>query len=89
VGRVEEAMEGYGRALEIYRELEDWNCSGRTFHNLALAHVAVHRPGEARSCWLRAADSYAQAGAPAEAARARADADTVGDTPQPPTVLTP
>ncbi|WP_371601076.1 tetratricopeptide repeat protein [Streptomyces sp. NBC_00564] len=74
-GRVAEAVEGCGKALEVYREFEDWYRTGHVLHNLALIHKAAGHPAEARTCWLQAADAFAQAGDTAEADRARTRAE--------------
>ncbi|GAA4087331.1 AfsR-like transcriptional regulator TcrA [Streptomyces shaanxiensis] len=71
VGREEEAMEAYGKSLDLHREFEDWYGEGKTLCNLALVHAAAHRPAEARAAWHQAADAYARANAPTEAAEAR------------------
>ncbi|MGW0828166.1 ATP-binding protein [Streptomyces sp. NPDC002845] len=70
-GRVEEAVEAHGKALAIYREFEDWYGAGTVLQNLAVAHVAAHRPAEARAHLLQAADAYTRADAPTNAAQAR------------------
>ncbi|MFD4605313.1 tetratricopeptide repeat protein [Streptomyces sp. NPDC058464] len=70
-GRVEEAVEAYTEALSIHQEFEDWYRAGQTLKNLASAHETAHRPADARACWLRSADTYTRANAPAEAAQAR------------------
>ncbi|MFF9758772.1 tetratricopeptide repeat protein [Streptomyces caelestis] len=74
-GRMEEAIEAYGKCLKIYWEFEDSYGAGQTLSNLALAHEAARRPVEARTAWLRSADAYTRANAPAEAVQARARAD--------------
>ncbi|MEV5545131.1 tetratricopeptide repeat protein [Streptomyces sp. NPDC052309] len=71
VGRVEEAIEAYGKDLEICKEFEDWYGEAHTLSNLALAHKAAHRPAEARTAYLQAADAFTRANAPAEATQAR------------------
>ncbi|MEU3663167.1 tetratricopeptide repeat protein [Streptomyces sp. NPDC032940] len=79
VNRVEEAVEAYGRSLELHQGFEDWYGDGQTFQALAHAHEDAHRPADARAAWLRAADAFTRADAPAEAARARACARASGD----------
>ena len=76
-GRVEEEVEAYGKALEGFREFEDWYRTGSTLSNLALAHWYAARPAEARTCYLQAADAYARAKAPTEAAEARTWAEEI------------
>ncbi|MGW7205446.1 tetratricopeptide repeat protein [Streptomyces sp. NPDC054837] len=76
-GRVEEAIEAYAKDLEVCREFEDWYGVGDTLYNLALAHKHIDRHAEARTYYLQAADAYTQANAPAEAADARAQAETL------------
>ncbi|SOD83603.1 tetratricopeptide repeat protein [Streptomyces sp. Ag109_G2-15] len=73
-GRVEEAIEAYGKDLEICRELEDWYRAGQTLEGLARAHQSAHHSADTYACLLQAADAYNRAGAPAEAANARAQA---------------
>lgn len=78
-GRVEEAIEAYGKSLGLRREFEDWYGEGQTLHGLALAHQAAQRPAEARTAYLQAADAFARANAPTEAAQARARATELPD----------
>lgn len=68
---MEETVEGYARALEVYREFEDWYGTGQVFRSLAAVHGDAGRPAEARACWLRAADDFTRAGDTAKADRAR------------------
>ena len=70
-GRVEEVVEACEKALERYREVDDWYRAGQTLSNLALAHKRAARPTEARACYLQSADAYTRAKAPTEAAEAR------------------
>ncbi|MFC8422113.1 tetratricopeptide repeat protein, partial [Streptomyces sp. NPDC057236] len=77
-GRTEEAIDVYGRALEICQEFEDWYGEGQTLSNLARAHEEARRPAEARTAWLRAADAHTRANAPAEAAQAGSRAERLG-----------
>ncbi|WP_350284008.1 tetratricopeptide repeat protein [Streptomyces graminofaciens] len=76
-GLMEEAIEAHGRAPEILCEFEDWYRAGDAFHNLAFAHEHAHRPAEARVTYLRAADAYTRADAPAEAAQSRTRAEAL------------
>ncbi|MFJ5302057.1 ATP-binding protein [Streptomyces sp. NPDC088350] len=76
-GRADEAIETFGQSLEIGREFEDWYGEGQTHYNLALTHKAANHPAEARTAYLRAADAYARANAPTEAANARSHADSL------------
>ncbi|MER6625414.1 tetratricopeptide repeat protein, partial [Streptomyces sp. NPDC000931] len=69
-GRTEEAIEAYGKALEICREFEDWYGEGQSLNNLALAHEAADRPVEARAAYLQAADAYTRANDHTEATQA-------------------
>ncbi|MFF3712481.1 tetratricopeptide repeat protein [Streptomyces phaeochromogenes] len=78
-GRVAEASDSYGDALEIYRELGDWYGMGQALHNLAFACKADGRPSQARTRCLQAAEAFAQAGATAEAAQVRSDAEGMAD----------
>ena len=80
-GRVVEAIEAYGKDLEVCREFEDWYGAGQTLENLARAHEEADRPADARAHWLQAADAYTRANAPTQAARARAGADDLDETP--------
>ncbi|WP_327435216.1 tetratricopeptide repeat protein [Streptomyces sp. NBC_01236] len=75
--RAGEAIEAFGKALETYEEFEDWYRAGQTLGNLAIAHEAAHRRAEARTHWLRAADAYTRADAPAQAAQARTWAENL------------
>ncbi|MFF6785407.1 tetratricopeptide repeat protein [Streptomyces sp. NPDC012510] len=77
-GRVEEAIEAHGTALEIYREFEDWYRVGTALQNLALVQEEAHRPVEARAHLLQAADAYTRGNALTEAAQARAWAEMLG-----------
>ncbi|WP_078973470.1 tetratricopeptide repeat protein [Streptomyces sp. MMG1533] len=72
--RGKQAIEAYSEALEIHREFEDWYGAGRTLSNLARAHKAAHRPAEARTAYLRAAEAFTRANAPEEASRAQSAA---------------
>ena len=72
LGRLEAAVEAYGKALETCREFEDWYGEAVTLGNLARAHEAAHRTAEARTAYLQAADAYTRANAPDRAARTRA-----------------
>ncbi|MES5817120.1 tetratricopeptide repeat protein [Streptomyces sp. RG80] len=76
-GRVQEVIEACGKSLEIYREFEDWYGTGDTLYSLGLAHEDCDRLVQARACYLQAADAYSQGNAPAQAARARAQAETL------------
>ncbi|MFB9464789.1 tetratricopeptide repeat protein [Streptomyces cinereospinus] len=76
-GRTDEAIEAFGKDLEICHAFEDWYGAGQTLVNLALVHARTHRPAEARTYYLDAADAYARAAAPAEAAAARSFADAL------------
>lgn len=77
-GRREEAIEAHGRALEIFEEFVDSYETGQTLQNLALDHWDAHCLAKARAHWLQAAEAYARANAPAEAAQARAAAEALG-----------
>lgn len=68
---MEEAIEAFGKSHAIFREFEDWYGEGQALQNLALVHEAARRPAEARAAYLRSADAYTRANAPAEAAQAR------------------
>ncbi|MFH8937533.1 SAV_2336 N-terminal domain-related protein [Streptomyces griseosporeus] len=74
-GRGQEAVAAYEKALLIYHEFEDWYRTGRTLVNLASIHEHARRSAEARSSYLLAADAFARAGAPAEEAHARTQAE--------------
>ncbi|MEU6378450.1 tetratricopeptide repeat protein [Streptomyces sp. NPDC046909] len=76
-GRTDEAIEAYGKSLEIFREFEAWHRAGHTLFNLALAHEGMDSPDEARAYYLQAADAYTRANAPADAADARTQADSL------------
>ncbi|MEU0742407.1 tetratricopeptide repeat protein, partial [Streptomyces sp. NPDC006134] len=83
-GRVEEAIEAYGKALQIRREFEDWYGAGKTLENLARAHEDADRPADARACWLQSADAFTRANEPDRAAQARtwaAEPDEAEPTP--------
>ncbi|MGI5378311.1 tetratricopeptide repeat protein [Streptomyces sp. CA-251387] len=71
VGRVEEAIESFKESLEYYTEFEDWYAEGLTLEMLARAYEDAQEPSKARSCRLRAADSFTRAMAPDRAAAAR------------------
>ncbi|MFD4879689.1 tetratricopeptide repeat protein [Streptomyces sp. NPDC058420] len=75
-GRAAEAIEAFEKALEGYREFEDWYGTGQTLSNLALAQRAA-RPTEARTCCLQAVAAFTRANAPAEAALAQSRADSL------------
>ncbi|MFG2133802.1 SAV_2336 N-terminal domain-related protein [Streptomyces sp. NPDC048751] len=70
-----EAIAAYSAATDLLRESEDWYRAGRSLRSLALLHAALEAPSQARTAWLRAADAYDRAGAPAEAAEARSHAE--------------
>ncbi|WP_371131875.1 tetratricopeptide repeat protein [Streptomyces sp. cf386] len=70
-GRVRQAIESYRKSLENYAEFEDWYGEGLTLEQLASAHEDAQEPCEARSCRLRAADSFTRANAPDRATAAR------------------
>lgn len=74
---MEEAVEACEKALEGFREFDDWFRAGQTLSNLALLHQHAARPAEARSHYLQSADAYTRANAPTEAARARTRANTI------------
>lgn len=76
-GWTEEAIEAYGRDLEICRELEDWYGAGQTLYNLALAHQAAQRPTVACTAYLQSAAAFTRANAPDQAARAQSRADAL------------
>ncbi|WP_308297204.1 MULTISPECIES: tetratricopeptide repeat protein [unclassified Streptomyces] len=76
-GRTEQAIKAYGMALEIYREFEDWYGAGRTLEHLAFAHRTINHPAEARTYYIQAAEAFAQADAPTEAATAQSAADSL------------
>ena len=80
-GRVEDAIEAFGKDLEICREFEDWYGEGLNLYNLARTLVAAHRPAEAGTAYLQSADAYTRANAPAEAANARTQAAALDDPP--------
>ncbi|GHF20126.1 tetratricopeptide repeat protein [Streptomyces fumanus] len=75
--RVEEAIEAYEQALKAHQESEDWYGQAQALYNLALAHTAADRHAQVRALYLRAADAYALAHAPAEAAKAKAAAEAL------------
>ncbi|MEV5533430.1 ATP-binding protein [Streptomyces prunicolor] len=81
VGRTAEAAAAYDNSLEIRREFEDWYGEGLTLCNLALTHEEAHRPAEARAIYLQAADAYARANAPDQAAEAHARAAALTTDP--------
>ncbi|PTM87741.1 tetratricopeptide repeat protein [Streptomyces sp. VMFN-G11Ma] len=70
-GKAKEAVKPLAKALEIFQELQDWSNVALTLGSIARAHEAAHRPAEARTAYLRAADAWTRANAPAKAARAR------------------
>lgn len=76
-GRSDEAIEAYGHALVIHRGFEDWHRVAVVHRNLAITHELHHRPAEARTQYLRAADAYARADVPAEAANCQSAADSL------------
>jgi len=75
-GQVDEAVEAYGKSLEIRWEFEDWYGAGLTYCNLAVTYEVVHGTAEARTAYLQAAEAFTRANAPdrATAARTRAAA---------------
>ncbi|GAA3145863.1 tetratricopeptide repeat protein [Streptomyces echinatus] len=83
-GRASEAMEAYGKALSILEGFEDWYGVGHALGNMAIAHIRGRRSGDARSCYLQAADAYTRADASHEAAQARAAAESL-TAPEEPT----
>ncbi|WP_405990740.1 tetratricopeptide repeat protein [Streptomyces sp. NBC_00986] len=76
-GRVREAIEAYYKALDVGQEFDDGYGTAQTRQNLARAYEAADRPAEARAHLLQAADAYAQANAPTEAAQCRTWADAL------------
>ncbi|MFJ4325134.1 tetratricopeptide repeat protein [Streptomyces tricolor] len=84
LGQTDSATEAYGKALAIRKEFEDWYGVAQTLENLGIEYEETHRPAEARAHYLQAADAYAGANAPAEAARVRARA-TALTAPEEPT----
>jgi tetratricopeptide (TPR) repeat protein len=81
VGRIQEAIEAYGKALEIHRGLEDWYRASQTLENLGCAHEDYRHFAEARAHYLQAADAFDRANAPERAAAARTAAATLPLTP--------
>ena len=81
MGRIEEAREAYGKYLEICREFEDWYGVGRALANLARACQTVNDQPQAHVYWLRAANAYTRADAPAEVAQCFARADLLTLSP--------
>ncbi|WSV18644.1 tetratricopeptide repeat protein [Streptomyces prunicolor] len=80
-GQVDEAIEAYRRSREMCREFEDSYGEGHALYNLARVHKAAHRPTEARTHYLQAADAYIRANAPTETAQARTQAAALTDPP--------
>ncbi|MFI6037175.1 ATP-binding protein [Streptomyces sp. NPDC051315] len=78
-GEGDRSAEAFGRALEIYEEFDDSFGVGQTLQNLAHIHLLEHRPVEARTTYLRAAEAFTRANAPTDAARARASAARLTD----------
>ncbi|MEV6513534.1 tetratricopeptide repeat protein [Streptomyces sp. NPDC051642] len=76
-GRVEKAVEAFEKALERYREFDDWYETGRTLSNLAHSHQYAARPAKARTHYLQSVDAYTRANAPTEAAAAQSRADSL------------
>lgn len=89
-GRAREAVEAHDRALGLFHEFEDWYQAGSACGNLAFDYETAHRPAEARAHFLRAADAYARANAPVEAAESRTWADELlPNSPHPEPTDTP
>ncbi|WP_324607704.1 tetratricopeptide repeat protein [Streptomyces sp. NRRL S-646] len=55
-GRGQEAVEAYGKSLAVFREFEDFYHEGLSLSGLAHAHIAVHRPADARTRAARLQD---------------------------------
>ncbi|MFF6783467.1 tetratricopeptide repeat protein [Streptomyces sp. NPDC012510] len=81
-GCVQEAIDAYTRALELHEENDHVYAIGQTPHNLAGAYRSSGDPIAARFHFALAAEAYTHAGAPAEAADARARADGRARDPQ-------
>jgi tetratricopeptide (TPR) repeat protein len=73
-GRLTEAIDAFGNALVRHREFGDWYREGTVLWNLARAHEITDQPAEARTAWLAAAEAFARADAPDEAAAAQSHA---------------
>ncbi len=82
-GRVGDEIEAYCKALEIYLEFQDWYGAGQVLCGLAFAYRYALRPAEARAHYALAADAFTVGNAPAEAAEARALAETLTVAPPP------
>ncbi|MFE6284443.1 tetratricopeptide repeat protein [Streptomyces sp. NPDC057877] len=76
-GRAAEAIEVYGEALKVWREFEDRYAEGRALYGLALVHRDLDQDTEAYACYLRSADAFTRADAPAEATHAQSAADAL------------
>ncbi|RPE40605.1 tetratricopeptide (TPR) repeat protein [Streptomyces sp. Ag109_O5-1] len=72
LGRTDEAIEAFTKSIEIRREFEDWYGEGVALYNLAFTQKSAHRLAAARTAFLQAAEAYARANAPVEAAEVRA-----------------
>ncbi|PBC61416.1 regulator [Streptomyces sp. Tue6028] len=72
--RWDEAIEACETALRMYLEFTDWEGAGRTSLNLARMYEGADMPTAARAYYLQAAGALTRAGAPEEAAQARAAA---------------
>ncbi|MDT9700642.1 tetratricopeptide repeat protein [Streptomyces sp. P17] len=76
-GSAEEAIEAYGKALEVYQEFEDCYWAGHALVGLAFVHQDIHDLPGARAHYLRAVQAFTRANAPAEAAQAQSSADAL------------
>jgi tetratricopeptide (TPR) repeat protein len=72
LGRTQEEIEAYETALTLRQGSGSLLMTAHILRNLASRHQGTDDPDAARSYWSRAADTYADAGAPGEAACARA-----------------
>ncbi|WP_308311016.1 tetratricopeptide repeat protein [Streptomyces sp. GbtcB6] len=80
-GRLDEAFNAYGKSLEMRKEYDDWYGMGLTLANVAGACEAADRLVDARAHYLQAADAFTRGNAPAEAAKARAQAERLTASP--------
>ncbi|WP_374114238.1 tetratricopeptide repeat protein [Streptomyces sp. NK08204] len=75
--RIDQSNEAFGHAGEIHQEFGDWYRVGQALSQLAHNHEGLSHPATARAHWLKAADAYSRANAPAEAAVALSRADSL------------
>ncbi|MFJ4622573.1 tetratricopeptide repeat protein [Streptomyces sp. NPDC088812] len=73
-GRFDEAVAAFRRAADLHRNTGNAYGEGNSLHNLALSLAAADRDA-ARGYWSGAAEAYDRAGASAEAAEARRQAE--------------